>query len=222
MEDAETRNAREEAYVSVAEKLETATQKWISGESDGTDRHALFKELDVRRLDMTPYVRGQTPFTRSGTVLGDGRVLWRYDHGRKEEFGTSANEWAKEVGVEDPAERPVNKAPEDVELVLDTDEDTVSSTDPSDEDPLDDPQHHHHSAVTVGFAKVGDGIANTFSKITPGPSLHKKKREKRALKHEEHEERRKAKVCCICPIFIPSGEGDTYVYMSICLCTAGT
>jgi hypothetical protein len=130
--------------------------------------------------------------TRDGTVVGDGTVLWHYDHGHNEEFGKSTDEWAKEVGVEDPPSRPRNKDEDDV--VLSSAEDTVSSTSDSENEILDDPHHHHHNAVAVGFAKLGDNIGNTFSKIGKGPSLHEKRKMKREKKHEEHEARRAKKI----------------------------
>lgn len=147
----------------------------------------------VRQFDLDPYIRGKTSFTRDGTQVGDGRVIWHYDHGHNEEFGTSANEYASDLGIEDPPSRPENGDGSQT-VVLSSDEDTCSSTDDSENDALDDPHHKHHSSVTVGMAKLGDGVANTFSKITPGPSLHEKQRAKKEARHKRHEERRKRKL----------------------------
>lgn len=198
MEDKETRNARLNSFVDIAEKLEELTKEWIAGDDSVAEkrREKILKELYVRRFDLDPYIRGRTSFDRDGTVVGDGQVVWHYNHGRVEKFGTSADEWAKELGIEDPPSRPHNESPYDDDdiLALDSAEDTMSSTDPSEDDPLDDPLHHHHSAATVTFAKFGDKIANTASKVTPGPSLHEKKRQQRARKHEEHEKRRQKKI----------------------------
>jgi hypothetical protein len=196
MEDLETRTKRMNQFVDIAEKLEELTKKWIDGDSSAGQerRDVVLKELDIRRLDLDPYIRGRTSFDKNGTVSGDGQVTWRYDRGRKEQFGVSADTWAKELNIEDPSERPRNLFDDPDEIALDSAEDTVSSTDPSDEDPLDDPHHHHHSAAKVGLAKFGDGIANSFSHMTPGPSIHEKKRIMRAKKHEEHERRRQKKL----------------------------
>lgn len=198
MEDIDTREIRMNKFVDVAERLELLTKKWVNGDDSVAEerREKVLKEMDVRRFDLDPYVRGRTSFDRDGTVVGDGRVVWHYSHGRQEKFGISADEWAKELGIEDPPSRPHNESAydDDDNLELDSAEDTMSSTDPSEDDPLDDPHHHHHSAVTVGFAKFGDKIANTASKITPGPSLHEKKQAQRARKHEEHEKRRQKKI----------------------------
>ncbi|KAK9898506.1 CRAL/TRIO domain-containing protein [Cystobasidium minutum MCA 4210] len=198
LEDIDTRNTRMNQFVDAAEKVEAMTKKWVNGDDSISEdrREIALKELEVRRFDLDPYIRGRNMFDRDGTVVGDGQVVWHYNAGRTEKFGTSADDWAKDLGIEDPPSRPHNESPYDEEdlLALNSAEDTVSSTDPSDEDPLDDPHHHHHSAVTVGFAKFGDKIANTASKVTPGPSLHEKKRQERARKHEEHEKRRQKKI----------------------------
>lgn len=198
LEDIDTREIRMNKFVDAAEHLEELTKKWVNGDSSVAEerRETVMKELVVRRFDLAPYLRGVTSFDRDGTVVGDGQVIWHYNHGRTEKFGTSANDWAKEVGIEEPASRPLNESPydEDDVLALDSAEDTMSSTDPSEDDPLDDPHHHHHSAVQVGFAKFGDKIANTASKVTPGPSLHEKKKAQRQRKHEEHEKRRQKKI----------------------------
>lgn len=198
MEDIDTREIRMNQFVDAAEKLEATTRKWVNGDDSVAEerREKILKELEVRRFDLDPYIRGRTSFDRDGTVVGDGQVVWHYNAGRTEKFGTSADEWAKELGIEDPPSRPHNESPydEDDVLALNSAEDTVSSTDPSEDDPLDDPHHHHHSAAKVGLAKFGDAIANTASKITPGPSLHEKKRQERARKHEEHEKRRQKKI----------------------------
>lgn len=118
--------------------------------------------------------------------------MWHYDHGRSEEFGKSADEWAEAFGIEDPPKRPRNK--EEDEIVLSSAEDTVSSTSDSEEDILEDKHHKHHNAVAVGFAKVGDSIGNTFSKITPGPSIHERKKMEKEARHKRHEERRARKL----------------------------
>lgn len=194
MEDAETKKARMADMQKAISAFSEATEKWINGDSGaGEERKGkLSKRLEVRRLDLDPYIRGKTVFARDGTVVGDGRVKWAYDHGRSEEFGTSADEWAKELGIEEPAERPKNKSEDDI--VLSSAEDTVSDTTDSESDILDDPHHHHHNSVAVGFAKFGDNVANTFSKIGPGPSLHEKRRVQREAKHQKHEERRAKKL----------------------------
>jgi hypothetical protein len=119
-------------------------------------------------------------------------VKWRYDHGRTEEFGISADDYAQELGITEPPARPKNKDEDDI--VLSSDEDTVSDTTDSESDILDDPHHRHHNSVAVGFAKFGDTVANKFSKIGPGPSLHEKKRQKREKKHAEHEASRSKKL----------------------------
>lgn len=189
----EEKEKRLAAYQSAASKFEDATQQWIEGESSAkTERRKLAKAFAVRRLDADPYLRGKTVFAREGTVVGDGTVVWKYDHGSRGEFGTSGNEWASEVGIQDPPERPHNKDENDI--VLSSSEDTVSDTTDSEDDILDDPNHHHHNSVAVGFAKFGDGVANTFSKIGKGPSLHAKRKQKREEKHARHEAIRQKKL----------------------------
>jgi len=170
MEDAETKEKRIADYKAAYTAFEASTKKWISGDDEAkkTRRAKDAKILEIRRLDMDPYIRGQTVFTRDGTVVGDGQIKWHYDHGRSEEFGKSTNENASELGIEDPPSRPQNK--DSAEIVLSSDEDTGSDTANSEDDILDDPHHHHHNSVAVGFAKVGDNIANTFSKLGPGKS----------------------------------------------------
>ena len=106
--------------------------------------------------------------------------------------GKSTNENASELGVEDPPSRPQNK--DSAEIVLSSDEDTGSDTANSEDDILDDPHHHHHNSVAVGFAKVGDNIANTFSKLGPGKSIKEKRRARREETHARHEERRARKL----------------------------
>lgn len=198
MDDIDTREIRMNKFVDVAERLEELTKKWVNGDNSVAEerREKVLKELLIRRFDLDPYIRGRSSFDRDGTVVGDGQVVWHYNHGRSEKFGRSADDWAKELGIEDPPSRPHNESAydDDDELTLDSAEDTMSSTDPSEDDPLDDPHHRHHSAVTVGFAKLGDKIANTASKVTPGPSLHEKRRQQRQRKHEEHEKRRQKKL----------------------------
>lgn len=195
MKDAETKQKRQEAYDEACRKFESATTKWIGGDAEAYEerRKKIVKELEVRQMDLDPYIRGKTMFMRDGTVVGDGRVIWSYDHGHKEEFGTNTNEWAKELSIEEPAERPFNKGGDD-EITLDSAEDTVSSTDDSEEEAYLDTHHRHHSAVAVGFAKFGHKTGNVFSKLTPGPSLEKKEEARRQKKHQEHEARRAAKI----------------------------
>ena len=176
------------------QKFEEATQKWIAGDSSAyrERREKLVKALIIRQLDFDPYVRGKTAFSRDGTIVGDGTVLWHYDHGRHEEFGESADDWAPELGIEDPVERPRNNKEEAV--VLSSDEDTVSSTDDSENDVLDDPHHRHHNAVVVGFAKFGYKTTNALSHLKPGPTLREKQQAKKDEKHRRHEERRATKL----------------------------
>lgn len=180
MDDIDTRETLMNKFVDVAERLEELTKQWVNGDDSVYEerRDKVLKELQIRRFDLDPYIRGRSSFDRDGTVVGDGQVVWFYNHGRSEKFGISADDWAKELGIEEPPSRPHNESAFDNEdnLELDSAEDTMSSTDPSDEDPLNDPNHHHHSAVQVGLAKFGDKLANTASKVTPGPSLHEKKR----------------------------------------------
>ena len=206
MDDEEERTKRSKAYFTACRNFEQATAQWsgttsadASSSSDGgsaksSDRRGkVLKELVVRMVDYDPFYRGKTQFSRDGTQVGDGTVKWTYDHGREEEFGESVQEWAEDAGIEEPKERPINGHDAN-NIELSSDEDTVSSTSNSESDPLDDPHHHHHSAVTVGFAKVGDKLANGFSKLTPGPSLHKKKKAEREERHRAHESRRQAKL----------------------------
>ena len=88
MEDAETKEKRIADYKAAYTAFEASTKKWISGDEEAkkTRRAKDAKILEIRRLDMDPYIRGQTVFTRDGTVVGDGQIKWHYDHGRSEEW----------------------------------------------------------------------------------------------------------------------------------------
>lgn len=193
MKDEEEVLKRTKAYFAAAGKYEEATETWISSGKNDDRKGKIFKKLIVRMIDLDPYIRGKTQFSRDGTQVGDGRVVWRYDHGRTQELGESVQPWAEEANIEDPAERPHNgNSTEDI--ALSSDEDTVSSTSDSEAEAIEDPHHHHHNAVTVGFAKVGDGIANGFSKLTPGPSLHAKRKALKEERHKRHEAARARKL----------------------------
>lgn len=81
-------------------EFEEVTESWVNGDDqalkDRNDR--LRKLIVIRNLDLDPFVRGQTVYSRTGTNVGDGTVTWKYDDG-EESFGKSMDEFRKELGI---------------------------------------------------------------------------------------------------------------------------